>query len=430
MSELPRMHLARRSFAAPVEADVAEAARRELKALELERIVRRGQRIGITVGSRGVQNLPAILGAVVAHLRSLGAEPCLLAAMGSHGGGTEDGQRQVLASLGITESAMGAPVVTCADSEAIGATPGGLPVFALRSALALDGILPVNRVKPHTSFKGRVESGLVKMLVVGVGGPRGAQQFHGFGPRELPRLLVELGEVVLAKLPILGGLAIVENAYEQTARVQAIRRAGLIDAEAKELEYARSLSPSLPAEVLDLLVVQEMGKNYSGTGIDTNVVGRARIHGVPEPERPDIQRIAVLDLSAASHGNASGVGMADFVTRVLVDKIDRQKTYLNCLTSTFVVRAAIPMWFDTERELMAAAFQSLSGIPPRALRLVIIPNTLFLAESYVSEALVAELSGKPGLAVDPSSCAITFDAAGRMSPRIPLAAHAPSLPDS
>lgn len=415
---LPPLYAVRQAFPRPRAADVAAATRAALETLGLERTLRPGQRVGLTVGSRGIAGVVPILRAAVAFLRERHLEARLLAAMGSHGGGTEAGQRELLDSLGIDEAAVGAPVIPCASSEAVGEIAGGIRAYVARSAREVDAILPVNRVKTHTSFQGPVESGLTKMLVVGLGGPAGAEQFHRLGQAELPRLLVELGELLLARLPVPGGLAILENAYEETAEIRAVPREGFVAAEAAALVRARELMPALPSDAVDLLVVQEMGKNFSGTGLDTNIVGRARIQGVPEPARPAVRRIAVLGLSEASHGNATGVGLADFVTRALVDRIDRQKTYLNCLTSTFVVRAAIPMWFDTEREVLAAAVRSLAAIAPAALRVVVIPDTLHLERCLVSEAVAAELreSGRAELLGGPHP--VSFDAQGRLAPRL------------
>ena len=418
MDQLPEMYRLRQIFPRPRVNDIPAAVMKELDKLHLSRSIEPGQKIGITAGSRGIQNLGSILKTVIDQVRSLGASPRVLAAMGSHGGGTERGQKEVLDSLLLNEEVLGAEVVTCAECEIIARTGEGLPVFTVGSATAVDGIIVVNRVKTHTSFKGKVESGLVKMLVVGLGGPKGAQQFHGFGPEELPRLLVEIGEVILQKLPVLGGLGIVENAYEETAAVQAITARGMIEEEGAQLRYSKSLMPSLPADKIDLLIIQEMGKNFSGTGIDTNIIGRARIHGVPEPTCPRIKRIAVLDLSDESHGNATGVGMADFVTRTLVEKMDRKATYLNCLTSTFVVRAAIPMYFETEKELLEAALYSLSSIPREELRVVIVPNTLFLTDCYVSKAVAGELQGKKDVEIANEPEQLTFSDAGRILLRI------------
>jgi len=417
MNQYPKMFHLTQTFARPLVADLAGTIRAELDQLGIKGKIQPGQKIGITAGSRGVQNILTILRTTIDYVREAGGQPHLLAAMGSHGGGTEEGQKELLDSLGITE-ALGAPVLTCADCRVVGATAGGLPVHTLATALAMDGILVINRVKTHTSFKGYVESGLTKIMVVGLGGPKGARQFHGFGAEELPRLLQEIGTVLLGKLPVLGALAVIENAYEETAMIAGVAPDGLIKREAELLEYSKTLLPALPVDQVDLLIVQELGKNFSGTGMDTNIIGRIRIEGVPEPALPAVKRVAVLDLSEASHGNASGIGLADFITQKIVDKIDKKITYLNCLTSTFVIRAAIPMYFDTEEQLLEAAAMSLGAIAPEQLRIIVIPNTLFLSECYVSEALASELRGRPGLSIHPEAQELAFDAAGNLALRI------------
>ncbi len=413
--KLPHIFYVQQTFPRPQVTDIPAATNDALRTLHLDQKVRSGQKIGITVGSRGIQNLLPILSTTITHLRNLGCEPFLLAAMGSHGGGNQKGQREVLDSLDITEEALGATVLTCADCRIIAHTPSGLPVFIEESALTMDGIIVVNRIKTHTSFKGVVESGLVKKLVVGLGGPSGAQQFHGFGAAELPHLLVEIGETLLGKLPLLGGIGIVENAYEETAAVRGIERDHFIEQEGELLLYSKTLMPSLPVDSIDLLIVEEIGKNFSGTGMDTNIIGRSRIQGVAEPDKPSIKRIAVFNISEQSHGNATGIGLADFTTRKLVDSIDCQATYLNCLTSTFVTRAAIPMFFATEKQLMEAALFSLSAITPDKLRIVIIRNTLFLMECFVSAALLPELEAKPDMVIDQKPLYITFDSSGTIT---------------
>ncbi|MEI6828172.1 MAG: hypothetical protein WCK54_21475, partial [Desulfuromonadales bacterium] len=251
-------------FPRPQVTDIPDATNDALRTLHLDQKIQPGQKIGITVGSRGIKNLLQILRTTVDFIRELGCEPFLLAAMGSHGGGTENGQKKVLDSLGITEESLGARVLTCAACRILAHTPDGLPVFILESAFIMDGIVVVNRVKTHTSFKGVVESGLTKMLVVGLGGPKGAQQFHGFRVGELPHLLVEISETIIGNLPILGGLGIVENAYEETAVIKAIDREHLIVQEGELLQYSKVLMPSLPFDAIDLLIVQEIGKNFSG----------------------------------------------------------------------------------------------------------------------------------------------------------------------
>lgn len=418
MSTLPKLIKIRQIFPRPLIGDITKTVNNELAGIDIGNSITPGQKIGITVGSRGIQNLLPILQTTVEKVKLLGGVPVLLAAMGSHGGGTAAGQKEMLDGLGITEGAIGAPVVTCADCEIIGHTQDGLPTYVVKSALFVDGIIIVNRVKTHTSFKGILESGLIKEMVVGLGGPKGAQQFHSFGPDELSRLLVEIGTVLLNKLPVLGGLAIVENAYEETAKIVGIKKEGMIKKESEVLLYSKSLMPSLPVDNIDLLIIQEMGKNFSGTGIDTNIIGRARIQGVLEPTKPSIKRIVVLDISEESHGNATGVGMADFVTQRLVDKLDRKAMYLNCLTSTFVVRAAIPMFFDTEKELIEAALYSLCSIPTEKLRVVVIPNTLFLAECLISEALLDEVTDAVRFEIYNDTKEASFDAQGNLNLRI------------
>ncbi len=234
----------------------------------------------------------------------------------------------------------------------------------------------------------------------------------------MPRLLVEIGEVILSKLPILGGLAIIENAYEETALIKGVTKHDFIQDESELLLYSKSLMPSLPIDNIDILIIGEMGKNFSGTGIDTNIIGRIRIEGVPEPSRPAVKRIAVLDLSEESHGNATGIGLADFVTQRLVDKMDRQATYLNCLTSTFVMRAATPIHYEDDRKLFEAVQYSLSSIPPEELRVVVIPNTLFLTECLVSEAVAKELTSREGISIVGEPEPMEFDSENQL--RLPL----------
>ena len=399
MDKLPRMTKIKQTFPRPLLSDVQPVVRKELDALQIGSLIKPGQKIGITAGSRGIQNIQTMLRAVTAYVREAGGDPYLLAAMGSHGGGTAEGQKEVLDSLGLTETEIGATVLTCAESKQIGATKENIPVYILETALQMDGIIVVNRVKTHTSFKGRVESGLIKKMVVGLGGPTGAKQFHNFESQELSRMLVEIGGVLLEKLPVLGGLAIVENAYEEIALIRGVEKKNFIAAEVELLAYSKSLMPALPAQKLDLLIIGAMGKNFSGTGIDTNIIGRIRIAGVPEPASPFIKRIAVLDLSEESHGNVHGLGLADFTTQKLIDKMDRKKSYLNALTSTFVTRPMVPMYFATEEELMDAALLSLGGVPPEELKIIIIPNTLFLNEMWVSPSVLEEISNKPEIEI-------------------------------
>lgn len=417
MSAKPKFYRIKQNFARPRLEEIETAIAAELAKINLAGKIKPGDKIGITVGSRGIANILTILKTIVGYVKAAQGQPFLLAGMGSHGGGTPEGQRELLASYHITEETVGVPILACGDSRHIGTTETGLAVYALESVWQVDSILVVNRVKTHTSFKGDVESGLVKELVVGLGGPRGAKQFHSFGSSELARLLKEIGAVLIEKLPLLGGVAIVENGFEETAVISGVEPQDIIAHDISLLAYSKTLMPRLPVDDLDLLIIGEMGKNYSGTGVDTNVIGRIRIEGDPEPVKPAIKRIGILDLSEASHGNAHGMGLADFTTRRLVDKIDRQKTYLNSITSTFVIRAAIPMYFDTEKELWEGALRSLGDPEPHRLRAAIIPNTLFITELWVSEAVMAELNGNPDIDIQEEK-ELYFDAAGHIGLRI------------
>jgi hypothetical protein len=277
---------------------------------------------------------------------------------------------------------------------------------------------------------GTIQSGLTKACVVGLGGPSGAQQFHSLGVAELPKTLRDIGTILLEKTAILGGLAIVENSYEETAHIVALRSDRFLEEEPEILSLASRLMPRLPVDELDMLIVEEMGKNYSGTGIDTNVVGRLRIHGYPEPSRPAIKRIVVLDLSEASHGNANGMGCVDFITDKLFGKIDTTATYLNCLTTTFVQRGFTPLHFSSEKQTIEMAITSLGQCVSEQLRLMIVPNTLHLEKLLVSEPLVQEMERQPNLAVDPEPLAFAFDSELNMVSRLLRRKTAPEMQSS
>lgn len=413
----PKMVRIKQNFERSKVEDIPGTVKKELD--KLKSAIPAGKTVGITVGSRGIQNILLILETAIRYVKDCGATPVLLAAMGSHGGGTEEGQKEVLDSLSITEERLGAKVVTCAEGRHVGRTDKGWDVYMLESAYGVDAILPINRVKTHTSFKGSVESGLAKKLVVGLGGPPGATQFHAVGKSELlSPLLEDVTRAILDNMPVIGGIALIENAYEETTLIEAVPAASIIARERELLAYSKSLMPSLPVDRIDGLVIEEMGKNFSGTGLDTNIVGRLRIQGGTEPDSPVIRYISVLDLSEASHGNATGVGLVDFVTQKLVDKIDRKATYLNNLTTTFVTRAFIPMYFDTEEETLSTMMHCLRNTPMEELRLVFIPNTLFLTDCYVSEAVVPALADTKRFEICGTPEDVRFDANGNLLLRL------------
>jgi hypothetical protein len=394
--------------------DVPAAVREQLQRSNLTEIIVPGQKVGITAGSRGITNIVPVLAEIVLFVKSLGANPVILAAMGSHGGGTAGGQRAILADLGITPENVGAPVHTGADCRQVGKLVNGTPVFVTEIARACDAIIVVNRVKPHTSFHGPAESGLQKIITVGLGGPEGARALHRTGAAMLPEVIPAAARLLIGKLPIVLGLAILEDAYEDTMQVTAIPPEQLAQVEEELLNKARSAMPRLPVDRLDLLIVEQMGKNFSGTGMDTNIIGRMHIHGVPEPAKPFIQRITVLDLSPESHGNANGIGLADFTTRRLVNKIDFQATMLNVLTSTFVKRAMIPLTLPDDRTAIVTALRSLGSVKPTEARVLHIKNTLHLTSMRASAGLLPELRENPAIEIAGVPTVMHFDEYGNL----------------
>ncbi len=401
MPAFPAMHAVHRRLPGTRIPDVAEATLRALARLELDPRIR-GKRIALTAGSRGIAQIAVVLRAAVDHLRRCGADPLIVAAMGSHGGGTSDGQRRLLAHLGITQEAVGAPISTRMETQVIGHTPEGLPVFCDRVAAGCDGILVVNRIKPHTAFFEPFGSGLMKMLGVGLGKVEGATQIHQQGATALPGAIRAMAQVYLDRGMVVGGLAIVENARDEPAIVEGVLPEELIEREMALFEQARGFLPRLPVEEVDVLVVDQVGKNFSGTGMDPNVIGRVRIPGLPEPASPRIGRIVALRLSPESEGNAQGIGLADLTTRRLVDAIDRRVTNLNAITSTFLQRAFIPITLPSDLDAIATAFGTLGIVEPRKARVMRIANTLHLERLLVSQAVAEEMRGQEGVEIGES----------------------------
>jgi hypothetical protein len=411
---LPKMVRVVQEFDRRCLANPADAVRTELERIGLGGRIKPGDRIAITAGSRGIRNNVLMLRTIAGFVRACGGEPFLVGAMGSHGGGTAEGQREVLLSLGVTEAAVGCQVATSAETGAVGRTAEGLGVYCDVNAAGADGIIAFNRVKPHTSFRGPNESGVLKMLAVGLGKAPGANQIHGLGPGAMSGAIRSIARAMMAQLPVLCGVAVVENSFDETARVVAFLPGELEAGEAHLLEEARALLPRLPVAELDLLIVREMGKNFSGTGMDTNVIGRMRIFGAPEPTAPRIARITVLDLTEPSHGNATGIGLADVTTARLEAKLDRHATYLNCTTSTYVQRAFLPIVAPTDHDAILMALRSLGlpeGIRPRV---ALIHNTLQVDTLWVSEAVADELRGQPALSVADLVESLVFDPAGNL----------------
>jgi hypothetical protein len=370
----------------------------------------------VGAGSRGIANIDAIVGATVRYLQDLGARPFVFPAMGSHGGGTAEGQLSVLAHYGITEATMGCPVRATMDVVQVGEALD-LPVWLDRYAAEADWIGLVNRIKPHTDFKGSIESGLFKMMAIGLGKHKGAIQYHRANIRHgYETVITAVGREVLGRARIGFGLGILENGYDETAQLEAFVADDLEAGERRLLKDAREWMARLPFSPLDILVVEEIGKNISGAGMDTNVIGRPSNPHEPFPADPRILWIVALDLTEESYGNATGIGNADFATRRLVDKIDMKPTLINCITACTPNGAKVPATYDTDREAIETALSCIGLTPPEEARVIRIKNTLRLGEIEVSEALMAEVTQRRDLSPLSSPRMLAFDAAGTLVP--------------
>jgi hypothetical protein len=411
----PQTAMARQTIPTPRVEDVAEQVERGLSGLNLDQQVAAGQTVAITAGSRGIADLALVIGVAVSRIKALGASPYVAPAMGSHGGATAAGQVKVLEGLGITEASVGAPVRASMETETVGKSRFGTPVHCGLDFTGADHVLVVNRVKPHTSFRGEVESGLLKMTVLGMGKAVGAgmahQLFfrHGFEP-----VVRDLAGIVLERLPVLGGIALVENRLEQTARIEICPKDRFGEIDRVLLKEARSLIGRIPFHEVDLLIVDEMGKNISGSGMDSNVTGRIFHQVTPEPEPRQFRRIYVRDLTPETDGNALGVGTADFVSRRLVDKIDFEKTKINCITASVPEKGRIPIVYDRDDRAVADALSSAGIRDPAAARLVWIRNTLALERFRISEALAADAAQTGDVVLETGFSPLPFDADGRL----------------
>lgn len=417
----PNFYRVRQSFDRTAVKDILGTVKAELKKLSLEKRIQSGQRVALTAGSRGVANVALILRATVEYLKSLDAQPFIFPAMGSHGGATAEGQAALLAHYHVTESFTGAPVLSSMEAVEIGKTEDGVPVFIDKNASQADWIIVINRIKPHTKFEAPIESGLMKMMAIGMGKQKGAGYYHKAAIQfTFPKIIVDAGRVVLKKAPVLGGLGIVENGYDETAKIVALNPEELEMKEKELLALAKQMMPRLPFNEIDLLIVDEMGKDISGTGIDPNVTGRNRdLLGVfPHPTH--VKRLFVRDLTANSNGNATGIGLADLTTKRLVDKINYPATYMNCITGISLEKAAVPMHFETDQEAIKVALDSIGLIPPEKSKIVRIKNTLLVDEAEVSEGYGRELKKRSDLEIVDGPRPLSFDGQGNL---LPLVVH-------
>lgn len=395
-------------------ADLPVAVGRAAAAAGLAARIPRGGRIGITVGSRGIANLAAITRALVDQVNAAGGRPFVIPAMGSHGGAAAKGQTAVLASLGVTPHAVGAPIRASMAVSRIGETLAGTPVYVSQEALRADGVIVMNRVKQHTDFVGHYESGLVKMLAVGLGKREGAAAMHSRRCVGLREDVSEAARLILQRARVLAGIAILENGYNETADIAGIPPERILDEEPGLLNRARRMAGRILLPEIDLLLVDRIGKDISGIGMDTHVICRRMIWDEPEFRGARIHLIAALDLSEGSHGNALGIGLADLTTDRLLGKLDMAVLKSNVLHTGWLNRAKIPLAFPNDRALLAAALVALAHPAPDQVRIVRIPDTLHLRRIWVSEALLPAIEANPRLKAVGQLRPMRFDRAGNL----------------
>lgn len=415
--DLPSLYRVVQTAPQPTISDISGEVRKQWLSSRLIQRVKPGDSIAIGCGSRGIRHIDVIAKTTVDVFKEIGAKPFIVAAMGSHGGATPEGQRELLAEYGITEQNLGVPVRTEMQTVQIGVNSWGDPVWWDKNAYEADGVVTLARIKPHTDYRGKLESGIAKMCVIGLGKRDGANQHHRWGWKGLQQMLPESAKVIIEKTNLLGGLGILENANEETAHLQVVDSDEIMTVEPELLEKAKAMIGQIPFDEIDVLIVGELGKNYSGAGIDPNVVGRLLIEAAPELEtnRPKITRMVVLDVSPESHGNATGVGIADLTTTRLIKSINQVPFRMNNLTACFLWRSKLPFAFETDRECVDMAIQTCWQPIPEKLKLAIIPNTLEVSEMWVSAPLAEIARLKSDLEVSTHSIPFPFNPEGLLN---------------
>jgi hypothetical protein len=398
--ELPKVALLEQRFDKQRIEDIRAEVAHEMAGLGLGKKVKRDDIVAITAGSRGVANIDVVTRAVVDELKTLGASAFIFPAMGSHGGATAEGQIRVLEHYGITESSMECPIRSTMEVEYLGDAGDGYPIHVDKYAMQADHIVVINRVKPHTKFEGPIESGLMKMMAIGMGKQKGAEYYHKAAVRlTFQRIIENVGVEVIKRCPILFGLGLVENGYDETCVIKALAPEDIEEGEKALLATAKHRMARLPFDAIDVLVIDQIGKDISGPGMDVNVTGRNIdiIGTFNTPTR--VNRIFVRDLTPGTEGNAVGIGLADFTTTRCVQKIDRKKTYINCLTGISPEKGAIPMYFDSDLEALKACLMTIGDVPIQEVRLLHIKDTLHLTKLSVSKAFEGEIKEKPNLKI-------------------------------
>lgn len=378
-----------------------------------------GARVAVGVGSRGLAHLPTLVACVVAHLKKRGYRPFIVPAMGSHGGATAEGQAALLARLGVSEETIGAPVEATMEVVERGRTDDGIPCLLDAKAAVADGIVIISRIKSHTSFDRPIESGLVKMVAVGLGKHRGANLVHSLGPRTgFGVVLPKIGQVLLDNAPFVCGLAMVENAHHDIVAIEAVEPENFHATDERLLKTAKSLLARLPFDQIDAMVVELIGKEISGAGMDYAVTGRTDIRGIPNPTTPLINKIGVLDSTPQSHGNGLGIGVANFIPRALANRLDLDAMYQNAMAALITEKCSIPIVLPTESEVFKACAFSSWNPPAESCRFAVIRSTMDLNEILVSPSLFADIDGDPGVEVLSQPEPIRFSDAGELLTRL------------
>jgi len=396
--ELPKMALVEQQFDPRHIEDIPAAVSREMAALKLSGKVKSGDSVAITAGSRGVANIDVVIKTIVDELRKLGTEPFVFPAMGSHGGATAEGQIKVLENLGITEATMGCPIKSDMEPVFLGDASLGYPINVDKNAIDADHIVVVNRVKAHTKFEGPVESGLMKMMAIGMGKQKGAEYYHKAAVQlTFEKIVATVGLEVMKRCPILFGLATVENAYHQPCEIKALLPENLLEGEKALLVIAKERMAQIPFDEIDVLIVDRIGKDISGTGMDTNVTGRNRDLLGDFTTRPRVKRVYIRDLTDKTEGNATGIGLADFTSTRLVNKMDQHKTWINVITGISPEKGAVPIYFDTDREVLDSCFKTIGNIPAPEARILHIRDTLSINRISASSAYAGEIEKNENL---------------------------------
>lgn len=411
---LPKMVRIRQQFGSGEIHNVPETLRRQIRRGEITGRIQKGMRVAVAVGSRGMAEIPVIVRVVVEELNKLGASPFIVPAMGSHGGATAAGQIEVLASLGVTESSAGCPIISSMDVVELGVLNNGLPVLIDKHAYEADGIVVINRIKAHNAFTGPIESGLSKMITIGLGKQKGADSCHMFGFQLMAEHILEMTRIKLEKASFLFGVGTVENAYDRIARIAVALPGEIIETDRKLLIEAKVNLPQILFRDIDVLIVDQLGKEFSGGGMDSHTVGRASTTCVSPAAQPPA-RLVVLDVTDRSHGNACGMGLADFSTRRLFNKIDFDFTYANILTSTAIPSGRIPLIMETDRLAIQGAVKTCNAPDISHIRMVRIPNSLHLEEIYISEAMLAEAELCKDITILNHPAELVFDEAGNLN---------------